>query len=111
MAENWIQFAKSAVAKNLQFQDQWLDIQRQQLDQDQAAGQQRVEMTKLQLQIEQLRQENLRLERENLEMRMRLNGQGAEPEANQPAAGKPNEPAGAGSTSGPATQTPPAKPR
>ena len=86
LAENWLQFSKSAIAKNLEFRDRWLNLQKQQLNQDQHVEQQRLEMTKLQMQIEQLRAENLRLERENLQMRMELNSQAPKPTLN----GTPN---------------------
>jgi len=72
LAENWLQFSKTAIAKNLELQDRWINVQKQQLQQDQLVEQQRLDMAKLQLQIEQLRAENLRLERENLQMRRDL---------------------------------------
>lgn len=107
LAENWLQFSKSAVAKNLEFRDRWLNLQKQQLSQDQHIEQQRLEMAKLQVQIEQLRAENLRLERENLQLRMELNRSAAAPGVNRPAEGL-NGTAGAGPTGEPAPQTPPA---
>lgn len=83
VAENWIQFSKSAIAKDLDYRGQWLDLQKRQLNQDQLADQHRLEMARLQMQIEQLRAENLRLERENLELQMTLKNQAAAPEANR----------------------------
>lgn len=80
LAEEWLRFSQQAISKNLQFQDHWLDIQRQQLRQDQRIEQQRLEMARLQMEIERLRTENLLLERENLHMRMKLSNQAAEAE-------------------------------
>lgn len=92
LAENWLQFSKTAIAKNLELHDQWINVQRQQLRQDQVVEQQRLEMSKLQLRIEQLRAENLRLERENLQMRMELRQQppAPAPTPNGAAAQEPN---------------------
>lgn len=94
LAENWLQFSKSAITRNLELRDQWLSLQKQQLNQNQQAEQQRVEMAKLQMQIEQLRAENLRLEQQNLQMRMDLNSQAqAVPQASSGAVAKePNTP-------------------
>jgi len=100
LAENWLQFSKSAIAKNLEFRDRWLNLQKQQLGQDQYMEQQRLEMARLQVQIEQLRAENLRLERENLQLRMELNNSAAAPGVNRPAEG-PEGATGAGPTSEP----------
>lgn len=83
VAENWLQFSKSAIAKDLEYRDRWLNLQKQQLNQDQLADQHRLEMTRLQMQIEQLRAENLKLERENLELQMALKNQSAAPGVNQ----------------------------
>lgn len=80
VAENWIQFSKSAIAKDLEYRDRWLNLQKEQLNQDQLADQHRLEMGRLQMQIEQLRAENLRLERENLELQMSLRNQSAAPD-------------------------------
>lgn len=90
LAENWLQFSKSAIAKNLEFRDRWLNLQKQQLNQDQHVEQQRLEMARLQMQIEQLHTENLKLERENLQMRMELNNQAARPTPNGTIAPEPN---------------------
>ncbi len=90
LAENWLQFSKSAIAKNLEFRDRWLNLQKQQLSQDQRVEQQRLEMARLQMQIEQLRAENLKLERENLQIRMELNGQAGRQPPNGPVVQEPN---------------------
>ncbi len=100
LAENWLQFSKSAIAKNLEFRDRWLNLQKQQLNQDQYREQQRLEMARLQMQIEQLRSENLQLERENLQLRMELNNQAVAPGVNRPAEG-PNGAIGADPTGEP----------
>ncbi|MGE5295765.1 MAG: hypothetical protein ACM3VT_13140 [Solirubrobacterales bacterium] len=81
VAENWIQFSKSAIAKDLEYRDRWLNLQKEQLNQNQRVEQQRVEMGQLQMQIEQLRAANLRLERENLELQMALKNPTAAPDA------------------------------
>ncbi len=91
VAENWIQFSKSAIAKDLEYRDRWLTLQKQQLNQNQQVEQQRLEMSQLQMQIEQLRAENLRLERANLELRAALKDQAAASDAGLP--GKTNAPA------------------
>lgn len=93
LAENWLQFSKTAITKNLELQDQWINVQRQQLRQDHLVEQQRLEMARLQLQIEQLRAENLRLERENLQIRMELNQQppAGGPTTNGAAVQEPND--------------------
>ncbi len=83
VAENWIQFSKSAIAKDLDYRGRWLDLQKEQLNQDQLADQRRLEMARLQMQIEQLRAENLKLERENLELQMALKSRSAAPGANR----------------------------
>jgi hypothetical protein len=85
VAESWVQFTKTAIAKNLEFRQQWLDLQKQQLAQNEQADQQRLELAQLQLQIEQLRAENLKLERENMQMKMGLGKQTAPAEPNHPA--------------------------
>ena len=54
VAENWIQFSKSAIAKDLEYRNRWLSLQKEQLNQDQLVDQHRLEMTRLQVQIEQL---------------------------------------------------------
>jgi len=93
LAENWLQFSKSAITRNLELRDQWLSLQKQQLNQDQRADQQRLEMARLQMQIEQLRAENLRLERENLQIRMELKSQAAPQTSNGAMVKEPNAPA------------------
>jgi len=94
LAETWVRLAEKAVSKNIEFHQQWLDIQAQQLAQAQQAQQQNMELAQLQLQIEQLRAENLKLERENMQMRT---GQSRRPAAGQMSGGavaqEPNQPA------------------
>jgi hypothetical protein len=108
LAENWLQFSKTAIAKNLELRDRWLNLQKEQLNRDQQVEQQRVDMARLQVQLEQLRAENLRLERENLQMRMSLNSQAAASGAGR-AVDRANQPAGGtGFMSEPVPQTPPA---
>jgi hypothetical protein len=94
LAEEWLRFSQRAISKNLEFQDQWLDIQRQQLRQDQRVAQHRLEMARLQMELERLRQENLLLERENLQMRRELNNRPAGPPPNAGPIQEPDDYAG-----------------
>lgn len=93
LAENWLQFSKTAITRNLELRDHWLNLQKQQMNQDQQVEHQRLEMARLQMQIEQLRAENLRLERENLQIRMELNNRAAPQPSNGAASREPNAPA------------------
>jgi len=66
LAEQWLQYSKQVIAKDQEYRQQWLDLQRRQLAQQQQAEALRMEIAKLQMQIEELRAQNARLERENL---------------------------------------------
>jgi hypothetical protein len=81
LAEQWLQFSKDVIAKDQDFRDNWLALQKQQLAQGQEAAQLRLEVAQLQVQLEELRAQNLRLEQENLQARQQL-GPGA---SNPPA--------------------------
>jgi hypothetical protein len=72
LAEQWLQYSKQVIAKDQEFRDNWLDVQRQQLAQDQEAAQLRLEVTQLQVRVEELHAENLRLEQENLQAQLKL---------------------------------------
>ena len=93
VAESWVQFTRTAIAKNLEFRQQWLDLQKQQLAQNEQADQQRLELAQLQLQIEQLRAKNLQLQKENLQMQMQLNRQTGGQKPGGTAPREPNQPA------------------
>ncbi len=72
LAEQWLQYSKGVIAKEQDFRDQWLDVQRQQLAQQDQAGQLQLELAQLQMKIEELRAENLRLQQENLAAQQKL---------------------------------------
>ncbi len=75
LAINWVAFAKQAISKSLDMGQQWIDIQKAQLQSQSQAGQYQAELLKMQMQIEQLHKENLALENENLKMRLQLQQQ------------------------------------
>ncbi len=85
LAEEWLRFSKQAIAKDLEFQEQWLQIQRRQTTCQQQAEQLRLEVARLQMKVEELRADNLRLEQENLQMRRALAPGAREPYANEPS--------------------------
>jgi len=66
LAEQWLQYSKQVIAKDQEYRQQWLDFQRQQAVQQQQVEELRLEIARLQMQIEGLRAQNTRLERENL---------------------------------------------
>jgi hypothetical protein len=72
LAQQWLQFSQQTIARDQEFRNAWLDLQRQQLRQQQQARQYEFEIAQLQMRIEQLRAENLRLEQENLQAQRRL---------------------------------------
>lgn len=72
LAEQWIQFSRQTIAKSQAFREQWLDLQKQQLANQQEAQQMRVEMLKMEGEIEKMRAENLRLQNENLQLQLQL---------------------------------------
>jgi hypothetical protein len=82
LAEDWLRFSKQAIAKDLEFQQEWLQLQRRQTAYQQEAEQLRLEAARLQMKAEELRAENLRLEQENLLLRRELahGAQGRQPD-------------------------------
>lgn len=72
LAEEWLRFSKQAIAKDLELQESWLQVQKQQTTYQQQVEQLRFELARLQMKIEELRGENLRLEQANLQMRREL---------------------------------------
>jgi hypothetical protein len=72
LAEQWLQYSKQVIAKDYEYRQQWLDLQRRQLAQQQQTEALRLEVARLQMQIEELRAQNARLERENLLSQSRL---------------------------------------
>lgn len=75
LAEQWIQFSKQTIAKSLAFREEWLTLQKQQVANQQEAQQLRVEMLRMEGEIERMRAANLRLQNENLQLQMQLKGQ------------------------------------
>ena len=65
LAEQWLQYSKQVIAKDQEYRQQWLDFQRQQAAQQQQVEALRLEVARLQMQIEELRARNAQLEREN----------------------------------------------
>ncbi len=85
LAEEWLRFSKQAIAKDLELQESWLQIQRQQTACQQQVEQLRFELARLQMRTEELRAENLRLEQENLQMRRELAQGGREQQSEGPS--------------------------
>ncbi len=87
LAEQWLQYSKQVIAKDQEYRQQWLDFQRQRAAQEQQVEALRLEIARLQMQIEELRARNARLERENLLSQSKLGqpsrGQGAAGSATQ----------------------------
>jgi hypothetical protein len=75
LAEQWIQFSRQAIERSLNFRDQWLAVQKRQVANQEESQQLRVELLKMQGDIERLRAENLKLQNENLQLQMQLKGQ------------------------------------
>jgi hypothetical protein len=72
LAEQWLQYSRQVIAKEQEFRDQWLDVQRRQLAQQDQTQQFQLEMAQLQMKIEELRAENLRLQQQNLQTQRQL---------------------------------------
>jgi hypothetical protein len=72
LAQQWLQYSKQVIAKEQEYRQQWLDFQRQQAGQQQQVEELRLEIARLQMQIEALRAQNARLERENLQSQAKL---------------------------------------
>ncbi len=66
LAEQWLQYSKQVIAKDQEYRQQWLDFQRQQSARQQQVEELRLEVARLQMQMEELRARNAQLERENL---------------------------------------------
>jgi len=75
LAEQWIQFSRQRIAKTDAFREEWLNLQKQQTVNQQDAQQTRVEMLKMEGEIEKLRAENLKLQNENLQLQLQLKQQ------------------------------------
>ncbi len=75
LAEQWIQFSRQTIAKSLDFREQWLTLQRQQVANQQVEQQLRVEMLRMEGEIEKLRAANLKLQNENLQLQLQLKQQ------------------------------------
>jgi hypothetical protein len=85
LAEEWLRFSKQAIAKDLELQESWLQVQKQQTTYQQQVEQLRFELARLQMRIEELRAENLRLEQANLQMRRELAPKAGEQQPDEPA--------------------------
>jgi len=72
LAEQWLQYSKQVIAKDLEYRQQWLDLQKRQLSQFREVEQLRLEVARLQAQVEELRARNAQLERESLRVPARL---------------------------------------
>jgi len=79
LAEQWLQYSKQIIAKDLEYRQQWLSLQREQLAQQQQMEQYRLEIARLQMQVEELRARNAQLERENLQAQSRIGPGPGEP--------------------------------
>ncbi len=75
LAEQWIQFSRQRIAKSETFRQEWLNLQKQQTVNQQDAQQARVDMLKMEGEIEKLRAENLKLQNENLQLQLQLKQQ------------------------------------
>ncbi len=72
LAEQWIQFSKQTITKSLAFRGEWLDLQKRQTQSQEEAQQLRVEVLRMEGEIEKMRAANLRLQNENLQLQMQL---------------------------------------
>lgn len=72
LAQQWLDYSKKIIAKDMEYRQQWLELQKQQLAQQQQVEQLRLQVARLQLQVEQLRARNAQLESENLQARSKL---------------------------------------
>ncbi len=94
LAQQWLQYSKQIIAKDQEYRQQWLDFQRQQAAQQQQVEELRLEIARLQMQIEALRAQNTRLERENLLSQAKLGQTSSDRAARESA---PQSPAPQGS--------------
>ncbi|MCU0914356.1 MAG: hypothetical protein MUC88_07335, partial [Planctomycetes bacterium] len=69
LAEQRLQCSEQVIAKDLEYRQQWLNLQREQASQQRQVEQYRLEVTRLQMQVEEPRACNAQLERENLQGR------------------------------------------
>ncbi len=72
LAEQWLQFSRQMIAKSVTLREDWLGLQKQQTAYQQEAQQLRVEMLRMEGEIEKMRAANLRLQNENLQLQMQL---------------------------------------
>jgi len=100
LAEQWLQYSKQVIAKEQEYRQQWLDFQRQQAAQQQQVEELRLEIARLQMQIEALRAQNARLERENLQSQAKLGQTSNDRAARESAPPSPAPPGSAHPRSG-----------
>ncbi|MCU0914720.1 MAG: hypothetical protein MUC88_09175 [Planctomycetes bacterium] len=79
LAEQRRQCSEQVIAKDLEYRQRWLNLQREQASQQQQVEQYRLEVARLQMQVEELRARNAQLERENLQSQSRLGPGPGEP--------------------------------
>jgi hypothetical protein len=72
LAEQWLRYSKEIINQDMEYRRQWLDLQRAQLSQFREVEQLRMEVARLQAQLEELRARNAQLERESLRMPAQL---------------------------------------
>ncbi len=72
LAEQWLRYSREVIAKDLEYRQQWLDLPKRQLSQFREVEQLRLEVARLQVQVEELRARNAQLERQNVRTPSRL---------------------------------------
>lgn len=75
LAEQWIQFSRQTIERSLNFREQWLALQKRQVANQGESQQLRVELLRMQGDIERLRTQNLKLQNENVQLQMQLKEQ------------------------------------
>jgi hypothetical protein len=65
LAQEWLTFLKKVIVEDMEYRAQWLELQKQQMAQVRQVEELRLEVARLQWQVEQLRARNAQLERRN----------------------------------------------
>jgi len=66
LAKQWLDYCKKVIAQDMEYREQWLDLQKQQLAQQQQQVEQlRLEVARLQAQVDELRARNTQLEQQS----------------------------------------------
>ena len=79
LAEEWLQFSRQSITKTLEFRQEWLKLQKENLRLQEQIEQLRLEQLKLQAEIEKLQTEKLHLEKEKLELQAKLQKETGKP--------------------------------